>query len=148
MVTAMCVANCSATGRVASALFSASAWPVSAIEVTIAGRTRIAAIEDEELRIALIRYGDAHAQAERFYPAALATVFESHSNYYTAVEWSMNAADWEGDAALVGYDWQRLRASRAEMQAWITFQYELTQLGTRQLGEVRTILRRLEHRRR
>lgn len=108
----------------------------------------IAAIEDEELRIALIRYGDAHAQAERFYPVALAVVFDPQSNYYTAVDWSMNPADWNGDAALVAYNWQRLRASRAEMQAWITFQSELTELGVRELTQVRTILRLLEARRR
>jgi hypothetical protein len=134
--------------HLAQANFVRTVPAISANYVGLVSSGGIAAIEDEELRIALIRYGDAHAQAERFYPAALAAVFESQSNYYAAVEWSMNAADWEGDAALVGYDWQRLRASRAEMQAWITFQYELTQLGTRQLGEVRTILRRLENRRR
>jgi hypothetical protein len=134
--------------HLAQANFVRTVPAISANYVGLVSSGGIAAIEDEELRVALIRYGDAHAQAERFYPAALAAVFESQSNYYAAVEWSMNAAEWEGDAALVGYDWRRLRASRAEMQAWITFQYELTQLGTRQLGEVRTILRRLENRRR
>lgn len=132
--------------RLARANFLRTVPAISANYVALVSSGDIAAIEDEELRIALIRYGDAHAQAERFYPAALATVFESQSNYYTAVDWSMNAADWEGDEALVDYDWQRLRASRAEMQSWITFQNELTQLGTRQLGEIRTILRLLENR--
>ncbi len=134
--------------HLAQANFVRTVPAVSANYVAMVSSGDIATIRDEELRLALIRYGDAHAQAERFYPAALATVFGSRSNYYTAVDWSMNAADWEGDAALVGYDWERLRASRAEMQAWITFQYELTQLGARQLGEVRTILGLLQNRRR
>lgn len=107
----------------------------------------ITSIEDQRLRVALIRYGDAHAQAERFYPAALAAVFDPQANYFTAVDWSMDPAAWESDGAIVHYDWTKLRASRAEMQAWITFQSELLELSRKQLEEVRTILSVLrEHR--
>jgi len=120
---------------------------LSANYIALVSSGGIAAIEDEQLRVALIRYGDAYAQAERFYPVALSTVFDPKSNYLTAVEWSMQPANWESDAAVLAFDWERLRASRAEMQAWITFQNELTQLTARQLGEVRAILKLLEERR-
>jgi len=99
----------------------------------------IASIEDDALRAALIRYGDAHAQAERFYPGALAVIFKPDANYFEAVEWAMDPAVWENDPIL-RYDWEKLRASRAEMQAWITFQNELVELSRKQLREVRTIL--------
>ena len=134
--------------RLAAANFVRTIPALSANYVGLISSGGIAAIEHEELRIALIRYGDAHAQAERFYPVALAIVFDPQSNYYTAVDWSMDPADWNGDAALEDYNWQKLRSSRAEMQAWITFQSELTQLGVKELGEVRTILGLLEERRR
>lgn len=133
--------------HLAQANFVRTVPALSANYVALVSSGGIAAIEDEELRIALIRYGDAHAQAERFYPVALATVFAPRSNYYTAVEWSMSPADWEGDVALLAYDWQALRSSRAEMQSWITFQHELTQLGATELAHVRTILQLLDQRR-
>lgn len=113
---------------------------LSATYIALVSSGGIASIEDEPLRVALIRYGDYHAQAERFYPAALAAVFDPRANYFTAVDWAMNPSAWENDTAVLSYDWEKLRASRAEMQAWITFQSELTELSRKQHEEVRTIL--------
>ena len=120
---------------------------LSANYIALVSSGGIASIEDQALRVALIRYGDAYAQAERFYPAALAAVFDPQANYLTAVDWAMDPASWESDGAVLDYDWARLRASRAEMQAWITFQNELADLSGRQLEEVRTILSILRERR-
>ncbi len=113
---------------------------LSANYIALVSSAGIASIEDEALRVALIRYGDAYAQAERFYPAALAAVFDPNSHYLSAVDWSMDPATWEGDDAILAYDWERLRGSRAEMQAWITYQNELAYLAEKQLEEVRMIL--------
>jgi hypothetical protein len=62
---------------------SMPALPANYIALVSSGG--IASIENDRLRVALIRYGDAHAQAERFYPAALAAVFDPQANYFTAV---------------------------------------------------------------
>lgn len=130
----------------AQANFVRTAPALSANYIALVSSGAIASIRDEQLRISLIRYGDANAQAERFYPIALATVFDPQANYLAAVDWSMDPAKWESDDAVVDYDWQKLRASRAEMQSWITFQNELTQLTNAQLAEIRTILALLRKR--
>ena len=123
---------------------SMPALPANYIALVSSGG--IASIENDRLRVALIRYGDAHAQAERFYPAALAAVFDPQANYFTAVDWAMDPAAWESGDAILSYDWERLKASRAEMQAWVTFQNELVEQSKNQLEAVRTIRSILEKR--
>lgn len=93
-----------------------------------------------ELRKALIRYGDAHERLERTYPVATSVIFAPGSNYYRAVDWSMDSATWIEDGAIVSYNWEVLRASRAEMQSWITFQYDLALFADAELQEIRSIL--------
>ncbi len=105
---------------------------------------RLADIRDVELRTALIRYGDAHERLERIYPMATSIIFAPDSNYYRAVDWNMDPATWEEDGALVFYDWEALRASRAEMQAWVTFQHDLALYAEAELMEIRAILSLLE----
>lgn len=113
---------------------------LSANYIALVSSGGIASIKDEALRVALIRYGDYQAQAERFYPVALATVFDPSANYFASVDWAMNPAAWEGEGAILGFDWEKLRVSRGEMQAWVTFQNELVELSKKQLEEVRAIL--------
>ncbi|MBA4339783.1 hypothetical protein [Hyphomonas sp.] len=101
---------------------------------------RLADIRNVELRKALIRYGDAHERLERTYPVAASLIFAPDSNYYRAVDWNMDAATWTEEGAIVSYDWELLRASRAEMQSWVTFQYDLAQFAEAELREIRAIL--------
>ncbi len=105
---------------------------------------RLADIRDIELRTALIRYGDAHERLERIYPMATSIIFAPDSNYYRAVNWNMDQATWDEDGAILSYDWKALRASRAEMQAWVTFQHDLALYAEAELQEIRAILSLLE----
>ncbi len=105
---------------------------------------RLSDIRDVELRNALIRYGDAHERIERVYPAATSVIFTPGSNYYRAVDWNMDPKTWEGEGGIVSYDWSALRASRAEMQGWVAYQYDLALYAEKELQEIRTILSLLE----
>jgi hypothetical protein len=101
---------------------------------------RLSDIRNVELRNALIRYGDAHERLERIYPAATSVIFTPGSNYYRAVDWNMDPKTWEGEGGIVSYDWIALRASRAEMQGWVAYQYDLALYAEKELQEIRTIL--------
>lgn len=120
-------------------------WALSVPQVATAyselvSTGRLADIRNVELRKALIRYGDAHERLERTYPAATNVIFAPDSNYYRAVDWNMDPATWTQDGAILSYDWEMLRASRAEMQSWVTFQYDLAQFAAAELREIRAIL--------
>lgn len=101
-------------------------------------------IRNADLRSALIRYGDAHERVERLYPTAAGAIFAPDSNYYRAVSWNMNPDTWTSGDSIVAYDWEALRASRAEMQGWISFQYDLALYAERELQEIRSILEEIE----
>ncbi len=101
---------------------------------------RLSDIRNVELRKALIRYGDAHERLERIYPAATSVIFTPGSNYYRAVDWNMDPKTWEGEGGILSYDWTALRASRAEMQGWVAYQYDLALYAEKELQEIRTIV--------
>jgi hypothetical protein len=105
---------------------------------------RLSDIRKVELRKALIGYGDAHQRLERIYPGATRVIFAPDSNYYRAVDWDMDSDTWETEGAILSYDWEVLRASRAEMQGWIAFQYDLELYAERELEQIRTILAVIE----
>jgi hypothetical protein len=67
-------------------------------------------------------------------------IFAPDSNYYRAVNWNMDTATWTEQGAILSYDWEMLRASRAEMQSWVTFQYDLALFADAELQEIRAIL--------
>ena len=120
-------------------------WALSVPQVATAyselvSTGRLADIRNVELRKALIRYGDAHERLERTYPAATNVIFAPDSNYYRAVDWNMDPATWTQEGAILSYDWETLRASRAEMQSWVTFQYDLALFADAELQEIRAIL--------
>lgn len=120
-------------------------WALSVPQVAAAyselvSTGRLADISNVELRKALIRYGDAHERLERTYPVATNIIFAPDSNYYRAVNWNMDTATWTEQGAILSYDWEMLRASRAEMQSWVTFQYDLALFAEAELQEIRTIL--------
>lgn len=124
----------------ARANWALSVPQVAAVYSELLSTGRLADIRDVELRKALIRYGDAHERLERTYPVATSVIFAPGSNYYRAVDWSMDSATWIEDGAIVSYNWEVLRASRAEMQSWITFQYDLALFADAELQEIRSIL--------
>ena len=101
---------------------------------------RLSDLRDPALRDALTSYGDAHAQITRVYSGGVQIVFDPASNYYRAVDWRVEPETWETNDAILAYDWEMLRASRAEMQAWLPFQHDLTVYGGRELATVRRIL--------
>jgi len=105
--------------------------------VSAGGLSKLA---NHDLRAALTRYGDIHARSERMFAAAYSTILDPQSNYYSAVEWSVEPEAWTGPDAVERFDWDALRASRAEMQAWITYQVELQRLAGDELAEVRRVL--------
>ncbi len=120
-------------------------WALSLTQVATAyselvSTGRLADISSVELRKALIRYGDAHGRLERTYPVAASLIFAPGSNYYRAVDWNMDPATWTQDGAILSYDWELLRASRAEMESWVTFQYDLALFADAELQEIRAIL--------
>ncbi|HAY07005.1 MAG TPA: hypothetical protein PKV67_07180 [Hyphomonas sp.] len=124
----------------ARANWALSVPQVAAVYSELLSTGRLADIRDVELRKALIRYGDAHERLERTYPVATSVIFAPGSNYYRAVDWNMDSATWIEDGAIVSYNWEVLRASRAEMQSWITFQYDLALFADAELQEIRSIL--------
>ncbi len=120
-------------------------WALSVPQVATAyselvSTGRLADIRNVELRRALVRYGDAHERLERTYPVATSVIFAPGSNYYRAVDWNMDSSTWTDEGAIISYDWETLRASRAEMQSWVTFQYDLAMFAEAELQEIRAIL--------
>jgi hypothetical protein len=105
---------------------------------------RLSDIRSIELRKALIGYGDAHERLARVYPGATSVIFAPDSNYYRAVDWNMDPETWATEGAILSYDWDMLRASRAEMQGWVSFQYDLAIYAERELEQIRAILSILE----
>jgi len=71
---------------------------------------------------------------------ATSVIFSPGSNYYRAVQWNMDPTTWESEGGIVSYDWDSLRLSRAEMQGWVAFQYDLALYAEKELQEIRTIL--------
>jgi hypothetical protein len=51
----------------------------------------------------------------------------------------MNPDTWTDGSAIVSYDWDALKASRSEIQGWISFQYDLALYAERELQEIRSI---------
>jgi hypothetical protein len=56
----------------------------------------------------------------------------------------MDPGTWATEEAILSYDWGILRASRAEMQGWVSFQYDLALYAERELEQIRAILAILE----
>jgi hypothetical protein len=105
---------------------------------------RLSDVRNVELRKALIGYGDAHERLARVYPGATRVIFAPDSNYYRAVDWNMDPDTWATEGAILSYDWEVLRASRAEMQGWVSFQYDLVVYAEKSLEQIRAILAILE----
>jgi len=107
---------------------------------------RLSELDDADLRNALTRYGEVHARVERVNVSGTQVVFNPMQNYFRAVDWQMDPTLWESEQAIVDYDWNLLRASRAEMQAWIAFQHDLAVFGQDEMDAVEDILAQLEER--
>lgn len=105
---------------------------------------RLSDVRNAELRRALIGYGDAHERLERIYPGATGVIFAPDSNYYRAVDWNMDPDTWMTEEAILSYDWETLRVSRAEMQGWVAFQHDLAFHAERELEQIRAILAIIE----
>jgi hypothetical protein len=71
-------------------------------------------------------------------------IFAPDSNCYRAVDWNMDPDTWATEGAILSYDWDVLRASRAEMQGWVSFQYDLAVYAERELKQIRAILAIIE----
>lgn len=130
--------------RDAQYIWDAPAQSVTYSELVSTGA--LSRLSDARLRTALTHYGH---HAERYagkLPQALAVVLAPDSNYLEAVSWSADPADWEKDNAIVEYDWNRLMASRAELQSWLTYQTDLHTHCSQQLEAVRTVLALLKAR--
>lgn len=126
-------------------------WVASVPEISttykeLVATGRLSELDDPDLRNALTRYGEVHARVERVNVSGTQVVFNPLQNYFRAVDWQMNPALWESEQAIVDYDWDLLRASRAEMQAWIAFQHDLAVFGQDEMDAVEEILARLEGR--
>lgn len=123
-------------------------WVASVPEISttykeLVATGRLSQLDDTALRNTLTRYGEVHARVERVNVSGTAVVFNPLQNYFRAVDWNTDPASWEGDRAILGYDWELLRASRAEMQAWIAFQHDLAVFGQEEMDAVQEILRLL-----
>jgi hypothetical protein len=105
---------------------------------------RLTDIRELPLRNALIRYGDAHERLERIYPVAAGVILSPASNYYRAVDWNMDPGSWQDERAIVSYDWQALRASRAEMQSWVSYQHDLARYAADELEAIRAVVALLD----
>ncbi len=128
-----------------------SNWVASVPEVSttykeLVATGRLSELDNAALRNALTRYGEEHARLERVNVSATQIVFNPMQNYFRAVDWATDPELWETDQAIVDYDWALLRASRAEMQAWIAFQHDLAVFGKEEMEAVQEILRLLGER--
>ena len=124
--------------RDAQYIWDAPAQSVTYSELVSTGA--LSRLSDARLRAALTHYGHHAERYARKLPQALAVVLAPDSNYLQAVSWSADPADWEKDNAIVEYDWDRLMASRAELQSWLTYQTDLHTHCSQQLEAVRTVL--------
>jgi hypothetical protein len=126
-------------------------WVASVPEISttykeLVATGRLSELDDPQLRNSLTRYGEVHARVERVNVSGTQVVFNPLQNYFRAVDWQMDPTLWESAQAIVDYDWELLRASRAEMQAWIAFQHDLAVFGQDEMDAVEEILELLEGR--
>jgi len=122
-------------------------WDAPSLSVTyteLVGTGALSRLADPELRHALTRYGDFAARYDRKLPVALAVVLDPNSRFLQATEWSADPDDWSTSDAILRYDWEGLVLAHAELQSWQAFHKDLSEYVTGQLGEVRTVLERLE----
>jgi len=120
--------------------------PVPEISTTykeLVATGRLSELDNPQLRNSLTQYGEVHARVERVNVSGTQVVFNPLQNYFRAVDWQMDPTLWESDQAIVDYDWDLLRASRAEM---IAFQHDLAVFGQDEMDTVEEILARLEGR--
>jgi hypothetical protein len=80
-------------------------------------------ISDPELRTALIRYGDHFGRYDRLYSVGISTVLDPNSHYLRAVQWSTDPELWnDPKTAIMSYDWNALKSTEGELQAWLAYQ--------------------------
>ena len=118
---------------------------VSPVFQEIVTGSGLSSLSNSVLRNALSRYGDFHERLLRDAMIAKPVILEPHLIYLKAVSWSSNAMDWDApDTAIIGYDWETLKETEPELQAWLVYQTDSVR-GVRQtLDEIRNIMALLE----
>jgi len=114
--------------------------PISVVYTELNSSGGISGLSDPDLRAALMRYGAAHTLYTQIQPQAKAILNNAQSHFHNGTEWNVDPDTWQGDDAVKGYDWPRLREARGELTLWQGLQYEIANISRRQLDEVRAVL--------
>ncbi|MBL8545571.1 MAG: hypothetical protein JNL81_03860 [Hyphomonadaceae bacterium] len=122
--------------------------PASATYAELVSTGGLTRISDPRLRSALTRYGDAAACYASKFEMSYAAIFDPRSGFLRAVHWSTDPSTWRGSNAIVSYDWARLKESEGELQAWQSYQFDISGCARRQHTEVRLVMSLLEQVRR
>lgn len=122
--------------------------PASATYAELVSTGGLTRIPDPRLRSALTRYGDAAACYASKFEMSYAAIFDPRSGFLRAVQWSTDPSTWRGSNAIVSYDWARLKESEGELQAWQSYQFDISGCARRQQTEVRLVMSLLEQMRR
>lgn len=88
-------------------------------------------LSSRELRTSLINYSNYYDRQQRIHSVAFGIVLGPDSNYLTAVQWAADSTQWgDPETAILGYDWEGLLNSKAELQSWLIMQ----ESGTRNVA--------------
>jgi hypothetical protein len=117
-------ATVQATGALLAALRVDTLPPsLSASYAELVSSGGLSRISDPELRTALIRYGDHFGRYDRLYSVGISTVLDPNSHYLRAVQWSTDPELWnDPKTAIMSYDWNALKSTEGELQAWLAYQ--------------------------
>ena len=109
------------------------------VELVASGK--LSDISDQNLRAALVRYGDKINRHEMRADAAIPVIVSPSSTYYSAVHWNVDPNTWnDPDTAIIDYDWDLLVTGAGELQSWIVFQADGEALCREILAEVQNLL--------
>lgn len=118
--------------------------PISVVHTELNASGGISGLSNPELRAALMRYGAAYTVYTQIQSQAKAIFNDTQSPYHNATEWNLDPDQWQSDDAILRYDWPKLREARGELQVWLGFQYEITQVAENQLRELQAVVAVLE----
>lgn len=103
-------------------------------------------IRHEDLRNALVRYGQNDEKIQSVFVLAIEQIMNSDrpDTISSAIQMTTDLSSSDGQSGVVSFDWQKLQAAEPQIYAIFVFQNILSQLADAQLAEVRNILALLE----
>lgn len=116
--------------------------PVSSTYLEMLSTGGLSRIENEDLRNALVRYGETNGRFQLMYSKAMDRIAstEGTESIFSSMEFDTHWDLPEGQSPVLSFDWEKLQAAEAQIYGVYIFQKSLSQLANEQHEQVQTIL--------